>query len=103
MKPWELYNYIEIFFQSGKKPDLITFGAPKPLVFLFTKLISRIFFGKVTQYAHRSDIVTYLPPLPWYWNVKVIRIGKFSLKGLFNPKKYHCIYGDESIYKNIKG
>lgn len=93
---------IEIFFQTGIRPDLITFGAPKPLVFLFTKLISRLFFGKVTQYAHWCDIVTYMPPLPGYWNVKVIRLGKFSFKGLFNPQKYHCIYGDESLYENIK-
>lgn len=93
---------IEIFFQSGRKPDLITFGAPKPLVFLFTKLIARLFFGKVTQYAHWCDIVTYMPPLPGYWNIKVIRLGKFSFKGLFNSGKYHCIYGDESLYKNIK-
>lgn len=62
-----------------------------------------IFFqGKVTQYAHWCDIVTYMPPLPGYWNVKVIRLGKFSFKGLFNPQKYHCIYGDESLYENIK-
>ena len=93
---------IEIFFQTGIRPDLITFGAPKPLVFLFTKLISRLFFGKVTQYAHWCDIVTYMPPLPGYWNVKVIRLGKFSFKGLFNPQKSHCIYGDESLYENIK-
>lgn len=90
---------IEIFFQSGIKPDLITFGAPKPLVFFITKLISRLFFNSVTQYAHRSDIVTYMPSLPGYWNIKVIRLGKFSFKGLFNPQKYHCIYGDESLYE----
>lgn len=55
---------IEIFFQTGIRPDLITFGAPKPLVFLFTKLITRLFFNKVVQYAHKADIVTYMPPLP---------------------------------------
>lgn len=91
---------IEIFFQTGIRPDLITFGAPKPLVFLFTKLITRLFFNKVVQYAHKADIVTYMPPLPGYWNVKVNRIGKFNLKDLlFNSAKMHTCYGDKSLYE----
>lgn len=93
---------IEIFFATGIKPDLITFGAPKPLVFIFSKLISRLFFGEVKQYAHKCDIVTYLPPLPGYWNLKVIRLGKFSIKGIFEPNKYHHVYGDESYYEGIE-
>lgn len=91
---------IEIFFQTGIRPDLITFGAPKPLVFLFTKLITRLFFNKVVQYAHKADIVTYMPPLPGYWNIKVNRIGKFNLKDLlFNSAKMHTCYGDKSLYE----
>ena len=93
---------IETFFSTGRKPDLVTFGAPKPLFFIFTKLITRLFFNEVTQYAHKSDIITYMPPLPGYWNVKVIRLGKFSFKGLFNPSKYHLCYGDESLYEGLK-
>ena len=89
---------IEIFFASGRKPDLITFGAPKPLFFFITRCITRLFFNKVTQYAHKSDIVSYLPPFIGYWNIKVIRIGKFSLKGLFQPYIYHQCYGDETLY-----
>lgn len=92
---------IEIFFQSGRKPDLITFGAPKPLVFIFSKLICSLFFRTVKQYAHRCDIFTYLPPFIGYWNIKVIRLGKFSLKGLFQPDIYHQCYGDESLYREI--
>ena len=92
---------IEIFFASGRKPDLITFGAPKPLVFILSKLISRLFFGEVKQYAHKCDIVSYMPPLPGYWNIKVTRLGKFSLKGLFHPDIYHQCYGDETLYREI--
>jgi len=92
---------IEIFFRSGVKPDLITFGSPKPLVFILSKLISRLFFNEVKQYAHKSDIISYMPPLSGYWNIKVIRLGKFSLKGLFNPQVYHQCYGDESLYREI--
>ena len=92
---------IEIFFQTGIKPDLVTFGAPKPLFSFITRCITRLFFNNVTQYAHRSDLITYLPPLFGYWNVNVIRIGKFSLKGLFHPEIYHLKYGDESLYREI--
>lgn len=90
---------IDIFFASGRKPDLITFGAPKPLFFLYTKLVSGLFFNEVKQYAHKCDIISYLPPFIGYWNIKVIRIGKFSLKGLFQPNIYHQCYGDESYYQ----
>lgn len=93
---------IEIFFSTGKRPDLITFGAPKPLIFFITKLITRIFFNEVTQYAHKSDLITYMPPLPGYWNVKVIKLGKFSLKNLFKPEIYHQCYGDESLYMELQ-
>ena len=92
---------IEIFFASGRKTDLITFGAPKPLVFIFSKLISRLFFNEVKQYAHKCDIVSYMPPLPGYWNLNVQRLGKFSLKGLFHPDIYHQCYGDEKLYREI--
>lgn len=93
---------IETFFATGKKPDLITFGSPKPLFFFLTRCISRLFFNEVTQYAHKSDIITYLPPFIGYWNIKVVRLGKFSIKGLFNPEKYHQIYGEEHFYRELE-
>lgn len=92
---------IEIFFATAVKPDLITFGAPKPLFSIFSKLITRIFFGNVVQYAHRADIVTYMPPLPGYWNLKVKRIGKFSFKALFDGDT-HQSYGDPSLYEGLE-
>ena len=93
---------IEIFFLSGIRPYLTTFGAPKPLVFLFTKLTCLLFFTEIRQYAHKSDIITYMPPVPGYWNLKVIRIGKFSFKDLFKPYTYHLCYGDEKMYEGVK-
>lgn len=93
---------IEIFFQTAVKPDLITWGAPKPLFLFVTRLMVRLFFGEVRQYAHRSDIVTYMVPLPGYWNVRVIRIGKFSLKALFNASDTHTSYGDKSLYEGAE-
>lgn len=90
---------IETFFATGIKPDLITFGSPKPIFFFLTKCITAQFFNEVYQYAHKSDIITYLPPFLGYWNINVIRLGKFSYKGLFQPQIYHQCYGDESLYE----
>ncbi len=89
---------IEIFFQTGIRPDLITFGAPKPLFFFLSRCVIRHFFNNAVQYAHKADIVTYLPPLPGYWNVKVKRVGKFSFKALFSGDT-HTSYGDKSLYE----
>lgn len=55
--------------------------------------------GEVKEYGHRSDIVTYCPPLPGYKHVNRKSIGKFSLLGLFKPNKWHCIYGEGGWYE----
>lgn len=90
---------IGVYENFGVKSNLITFGSPKPLFGLISKLKAKRCFNSVIQYAHRSDIVTYAPPLIGYYNVKTKRIGKFSFKGLFNPLTYHQIYDDENLYK----
>ena len=91
---------IELYKQTKIKAKIITFGAPRPLFFLWSKFISRLYLGELKQYAHRSDIVTYCPPLIGYHNPKITKLGKFSFKGLFDPYTYHTIYGDESLYKD---
>lgn len=89
---------VEFFKVTGIKPNIITFGAPRPLFSFISKIEARLCLGEVIQYAHRSDIVTYCPPLPGYHNVKVKRVGKFSLKNLFDPNTYHMIYDDPTLY-----
>lgn len=89
---------IEIYEKFGIKSDLITFGSPSPLFGIITKLMAKRCFNSVQQYAHRNDIVTYCPPIPFYFSVKSKRLGKFSFKGLFNPITYHQIYNDEKLY-----
>lgn len=93
---------IEVFFQTGVRPSVITFGSPKPLFLLWSKMISKLFFKEVKQYAHRSDLITYLAPFFGYWNVKVVRVGKFSFKALFDVPKTHTSYGDESLYEGVE-
>lgn len=80
------------------KPDVITFGSPMPIFTIISKIVAKCKLGEVKQYAHWSDIVTYLPPFFGFHNVKVIRLGSFSIKELFNVYLYHHIYGDETIY-----
>ena len=65
----------------------------------FAVVNGEIIIDEVKQYAHKCDLISYLPPFIGYWNIKVVRIGKFSLKGLFQPNIYHQCYGDESYYQ----
>ena len=73
----------------GIRPDLVTFGAPKTLVLLASKTLARGCFRRVFQYAHRSDLVPRMPPLPGFWHVKRVPLGTFGLKGLFRLQEYH--------------
>ena len=90
---------IEIYEKFGMNPNLITFGSPSPLFGIITKLMAKRCFNSVQQYAHRSDLITYAPPLIGYCSVKNKRLGKFSFKNLFNPIVYHQIYNNEDLYK----
>lgn len=90
---------IEIYENFGIKSDLTTFGSPKPLFGIISKLKAKRCFNSVNQYAHKNDIVTHCPPLPFYFSVKPKRLGKFKFKELFNPLKWHQIYDDDEIYK----
>ena len=90
---------IEIYEKFGIKSDLITFGSPSPLFGIITKLMAKRCFNSVQQYAHYSDLITYCPPLPFYFSIKSKRLGKFKFKELFNPLKWHQIYDNEDIYE----
>ena len=89
---------IELYKRMGIKADVITFGAPRPLFLLYSKIIARFCIRSITQYAHWSDIVTFCPPFLGYHNIKVHRLGKFTLKGLFKPEVYHLSYGEPKVY-----
>lgn len=90
---------IELYKLTKIKADIITFGSPRPLFLLWSKFLAKLYLGKVTQYAHWSDCVTYCPPLIGYHNVKNVRLGKFRIKDLFNPNVYHMIYDQEDLYE----
>jgi len=90
---------IDLFKRTSIKADITTFGSPRPLFLFFSKLMAKTCLGNVVQYAHRSDFVTFCPPLLGYHNVKVKKVGKFDLIGMFSKGSYyHTSYGDASLY-----
>lgn len=93
---------VMIYEKLGIKTHLVTFGSPKPFFSLLSKFMARRCFKSIIQYAHWNDIVTWCIPLPSYYSIKNTRLGKFSLKGLFNPVVYHQAYSDASLYSEKK-
>lgn len=91
----------DIAYRSNNsiKPNVITFGAPKPLFGKRSVRYVESCCNSITQYAHASDIVTYLPPFFGYKHIARSSIGKFNLFKLFNPSVYHAIYNDKTLYE----
>lgn len=85
----------DFYFRFGQKPNVVTFGAPRVLANKKSVKYLESCCEDIFQFAHRSDIVTYVPP--HFKHIKKHKLGKFSLKGLFQPIIYHLIYG-EDIY-----
>lgn len=93
----------DFYYRFHKKANVYTFGAPKPLWGKRTQKYVRSCVNEVHQYAHVNDCVPLCPPLPGFKRLVTDRIGKdFSIFKLFKPDIYHCIYGEESVYENIK-
>lgn len=83
-----------------KKPDLTTFGSPKPLYGKSTRDYFKSCINVSKQYTHVNDLICLQPPFADYYRVSTEYIGSDkSTLDLLNPWKYHTIYGDESLYK----
>lgn len=88
---------------TGRKAVCVTFGAPK--VFVGNKCRNYVVSccDKIIQVANNNDIVTYMPPLPWYKHLllsKRLRVGdKFSIIKIFKPTVYHTTYDQIDLYK----
>ena len=86
----------EYQYQTGKKAEVITFGAPKILYFKRTKKAFAA-CGNFHQYTRKNDIVTWCIPFPFVHHVNKIECSEsFSLKQLFHPEITHCTY-DQAI------
>lgn len=93
----------DIAYRSNNsiKPDVITFGAPKPLFGKRSAKYVEQCCNSVIQFSHACDIITYLPPFIGYRHVDKYVIGTFNFFNLFKPNIYHTSYGDETLYKEV--
>ena len=73
------------------KPSVTTFGAPKICANKATAQYMND-MCEVTQYVNVSDPVPYV--VPTYHHVNKVKLGKFSIKELFNPEHSHMCYGN---------
>lgn len=92
----------DLNFNLHVKPYVFTYGSVKPWrggkkVKHYLKTV----YKECRNFMHRSDIVTYMPPFVGYFAMSPIKLGKFSLKGIFNPQKWHTEYGEEYLYKDL--
>lgn len=90
-------------YRSGKKANLITFGAPRMLGDKKTQEYFRSCINDAIQYEHIDDPMPKLF-LGFYNTVdKTKKVGVSCkklpwIKMLFNTVKYHCSYKDESVF-----
>ena len=93
----------DFHYRTHIKPYVITFGAPKPLWGRKTWEYVKSCVSDAWQYAHVNDVVPLCVPLPGYRMIHKDKIGSgFCIFKLFRGDIYHCIYGDESLYDNVR-
>ena len=90
----------DFHFRTKLKPNVYTFGAPKPIFGKKSKKHIEDCCSEIKQYANVNDCVVIMPPFPGYKHINKIKVGnrKFNLIEWFKPKIYHTIYDDETIY-----
>lgn len=92
----EDYNY-----RTSNKALVFTFGAPKIAGDKKTAEYIKS-CGTFTQYAQRCDIVTKMPPLPWFHHINKVDLGRrFNIIEIFKPQIYHTEYGQPELYGEI--
>ena len=92
-----VYAAEDFNFRTGKKPMLITFGAPKAVFGKKTKQRLIDSCSEIHQYVHKNDIVPKIPP--FYKHLATTECGKFSLIKLTKFVWYHTHYDDTSYYE----
>jgi len=81
----------DLFFRTGIKPTLISFGCPKVCFNKKTAKYIKSCCSETREYCNNNDIVTKVPFIGRHLNA--IKVGdKFNLKKIFNPWKYHTTY-----------
>ena len=90
----------DLFFKTGIKPYVVTFGSPKVIVGNKTKNHILNCCADVKQYANINDPIPYLPPFLWSKHLNKVRLGKWDWLKPLNFNKYHFCYKNAEIYEN---
>lgn len=98
----------DLYHNFGIRSYLYTYGSVNPYkTNIFNRRKIKRYLNRcckeIYNFAHKCDIVGYLPPRLLFGFIKPKRIGvgKFGILGifkLFNPWKYHTHYDDPSLY-----
>ena len=87
------------------KPYLYTYGSVNPFWYAPNDKVTAAYLQSTFEagynFCHKSDIVTYQPPFPCYHMLNRVNVGKFHPVGLFDPWKYHTMYDNADLYKEI--
>lgn len=86
----------DIFWHTGRKSALISFGAPMAIYGRKTRDACREACLLALEYCNVNDIVTYQPPFPRWYHIRRVNVGSFGILKLFKPKIYHTNY-DETV------
>jgi len=93
----------DLFYNFGKQSHLFTYGSVRP--FYVSEEIRDNYLQKCCieayNFNHKSDIVGYQPGITGYHHINLVDLGKFSPIGIFNPRKYHTMYYEPSLYEGI--
>lgn len=82
----------DIYYHTGRKSVLISFGAPMAIYGKKTRDACREAVTEAYEYCNKCDIVTYQPPFPSWYHINRVNVGKFNIIRLFKPTTYHCNY-----------
>ena len=96
------YACQDINYHFNILPYVYTYGSVKPWKGgRKQKEYLKSTYKECYNFMHKNDIVTYMPPFIGFFAMKPIKLGKFNLFSLFNPKKWHTEYGEEYLYEKL--
>ena len=93
----------DIYFKFGKQVYLYTYGSVKPFYGKKTWNYVKGACVKVYNFYDHCDVVGYMVPFIGYRAINHVKVKseRLALHKLFNPWKYHTLYDDKNLYKDI--
>jgi Lipase (class 3). len=93
----------DFHYRTGKKPVVVTFGAPHVLSGKKSVEYVKTCGQKFIQFMERNDIVPFMPPIPGYRHIDKTHIGdSFCPFKLFRADIYHQAYNRDADYGEIQ-